>query len=148
MWKYRADRPKKWNSKFAGKQAGSIEEGRYVRITIDYIQYYGHRLAWFYVKGEWPEIDTDHENLIKHDNRWDNLRNATKSQNVMNRKRRADNTSGFKGVSKAADRQKWEARIHIKSKKIHLGVFDTKAEAHAAYCAASEKHFGEFARIE
>lgn len=103
-----------------------------------------HRIAWLYVYGEWPFSDIDHINRNGCDNRIANLRLATKTQNMGNRKRNANNSSGYKGVYK--HRNKWAACIRQNGKTISLGTFNTPQEAHAAYVAAAKKIFGEFAR--
>ena len=69
----------------------------------------------------------DHKNRCKLDNRIENLREATRSQNGANQDISVRNTSGFLGVSK--DRKKWKAFISIDGKQIHLGCFDTALEA-------------------
>ena len=61
-------------------------------------QYSAHRLARLYQTGWWPPAHIDHVNLDKADNRWSNLRAATRSLNGANRFRQANNSSGFKGV--------------------------------------------------
>ncbi len=111
-------------------------------------RYYAHRLAWFYVHGEWPERDLDHEAGNTDDNRIEKIRPASYSQNGMNRKRRSNNRSGFKGVSWHEKKQKWVARIHVEGKQIFLGYFERVEEAAAAYKTAAVKYHGEFARFE
>lgn len=98
--------------------------------------------------GEWPVNDIDHANGGRSDNRWLNLRGATRGQNLANKKMDARNTSGFKGVSWSQKSQKWQAHIKVQRKSMFLGFFDTKEAAHAAYCVAADHHFGEFARPE
>lgn len=115
-------------------------------IRIDGQKYLAHRLAWLHVTGRWPEGDIDHSNRDGFDNRFANLREASRSQNAGNQKRRVTNRSGFKGVARIAGREKWQGKICVRGKQIYLGLFDTPEAAHAAYCAAAEKHFGEFAR--
>jgi len=75
----------------------------------------------------------------------DNLRLATSAQNSANRGKQSNNTSGFKGVSWNKPRGKWRAQIRVGGNQIHLGMFTSKDEAHAAYCEAAEEYFGEFA---
>ena len=87
----------------------------------------------------------DHINGDTLDNRRSNLRVATVSENAMNRKKKATNTSGYKGVNKVKD--KWIARISTNSGRISLGTFDTPEEASEAYCAAALKYHGEFANF-
>lgn len=77
----------------AGEIAGSFDKYGYITIGIDGKYYKAHRLAWFYVHGLWPKEQIDHINLIKDDNRINNLRCATNSQNCMHHLKRIDNTS-------------------------------------------------------
>src|SRR5208337_438545 len=82
LWKWREYRA---SHVWYGDQAGFLENTGYVRIVIDYERYQAHVLAWFYMTGEWPKNKIDHENTISWDNRWENLREATNSQNGGNR---------------------------------------------------------------
>lgn len=129
----------------AGSAAGYIDGAGYHRITVDRVNYYAHHLAWFYVTGEWPDDEIDHRNCERDNNRFANLREATSSQNKWNTRIRRDNTSGFKGVNKAAGR--WRAQIQHAGRQRHLGYFGTATEAHAAYCAAALERDPEFARL-
>jgi hypothetical protein len=95
--------------------------------------------------GEFPEMSIDHINGIKTDNRLQNLRLATKSQNALNSKRHKDNTSGYKGVSWNKRLAKWGARITINGKYKHIGLFKNVEDAASAYAAAAYMHHGEFA---
>jgi AP2 domain len=91
-----------------------------------------------------PRIKVDHRNHDTLDNRRRNLRPATSSQNAANRKGPdTSNTSGYRGVHLHAG-GRWQAKIGINSKVKHLGLFDTKEKAAAAYAAANRKYFGEF----
>ena len=69
-----------------GERAGKTVDKStgYRRICINHILYKSSRLAWFYMTGEWPPTDVDHENTDKSDDRWRNLRLATESNNSMN----------------------------------------------------------------
>lgn len=73
-----------------------------------------------------------------------NLRVCTHSQNMMNRPKNSNNTSGYKGVWKKSNR--WRADIWVNSKKINLGSYRTIEEARDAYIEASKKYHGEFRR--
>jgi hypothetical protein len=130
-----------WKS--SGKRAGNKAAIGYRSIRIDYVSYYEHRLAWFYTYGVWPDDFVDHINQIKDDNRIENLRNATRSQNYVNSKvTRA--SSGMKGVYSHENTRKWRARFINE----HLGYFDTKKEARAAYKVRAIELFGEFAETQ
>lgn len=118
--------------------------GGYANIRINRRGYAAHRLAWLYMTGEWPTLDVDHENRIKTDNRWGNLRLATRAQNNANALKRSRNKSGFKGVT--AFRQKWCAWIRADYKSIYLGLYDSPEEAHEAYLSAARERWGAFAR--
>src|SRR5436190_3052678 len=100
----------------AGDLAGTSSPDGYRRIFINGKPYLAHRLAWFYIFGEWPETEIDHKNTDHGDNSISNLRKATRSQNEGNKSRRADNTSGYKGVRWRNDIEKYEARIRIAGK--------------------------------
>lgn len=125
--------------------AGYAQRDGYRVVFVNGKLYLAHRVAWAIVNGAWPETGIDHINGNKTDNRWDNLRLATKSQNGMNRPAQSNNTSGYKGVSR--NRKRWAASIQEDGLKRHLGTFDTPKEAHAAYCRAALKLYGEFARL-
>ena len=80
----------------------------------------------------------------KNDNRKQNLRVATQSQNLMNTRLRTDNTSGVKGVHWRKDTNKWTATIWVNKKCISLGCFDDFDKAVDARKIAEEKYFGTF----
>lgn len=145
--KYRRDRGKDWNARFSGKIVGGKSVGR-VRITLSNRHYLAHRLAWFYMTGNWPKEQIDHINLNPSDNRFVNLREATHSQNMMNTGLRADNVAGLKGVSWRKDKKKWGARIRFNGVRKKLGYFDDPEAAYRAYCEAAAKYHGDFSRTE
>lgn len=117
---------------------------QYIAVTLRGHQIKAHRLAFFYMKGHWPVADVDHENLDSCDNRWSNLRPATRSLNCANKRVRRDSASGLKGVHRRRDR--YLASISDAGKRLHLGCFDTAEAAHAAYVTKARELFGEFAR--
>jgi hypothetical protein len=131
----------------AGDRAGRAIKG-YREIRIDGVAYYEHRLAWFYVRHEWPISYLDHINLDKADNRLSNLREATKSQNNFNTKCRVKNRVGMKGVSWNTKRRKWRATIAADRHRHCLGFFDSPEEARAAYAKAAVLLHGVFANTE
>jgi len=129
-----------------GCEAGCVNNDGYKVIRIDGVLYSAHCLAWFYMTGEWPRPACDHWDLDKANNRWLNLRLATKSQNGANRPLQSNNKSGLKGARWHKMAAKWESYIKKDGKKIHLGLFASAADAHEAYCIAAEQLYGEFAR--
>lgn len=142
-WKWRADMPRNWNMRRAGKPAGSLSKRGYVNIMIDDVGYRAHRLAWMFVHGSVP-FEIDHEDGHGDHNWLSNLREADHFQNMQNKRGQG---RGLKGVSR------WRGRFaaSIRSggtpgKLQHLGIFATEEAAHAAYVAAAQKLFGEFAR--
>lgn len=130
----------------AGDVAGSVNDRGYVKVVVDGKSYRAHALAWLYVHGRWPEGRLDHRDLDRSNNRIDNLREATGSQNQANRSKQANNTSGYKGVYWLKSQKKWLAKVVRNGKQYHLGLHDTVEAAHAAYKAGSERLHGEFAR--
>jgi hypothetical protein len=131
-----------------GDQAGTVADDGYRVIQIDGWSYKASRLAWFYHYGRWPSPRADHRDLDRDNNRIENLREATDSQNAANVGLLSSNTSGFKGVSRASpNRTKpWKAEIRKDQKRKFLGYFGTAEEASAAYIAAAKVVHGEFSR--
>lgn len=127
----------------AGAVAGCV--GSYVQVMVDRKNYKAHRLAWFWMTGEWPPAEIDHKNGSGADNRFEVIRPATSSQNKMNRRLSSQNSSGFKGAFLDKRDGRWYSRISVNRRLIHLGRFDTAEEAHAAYAAAARQAYGEFA---
>ena len=125
-----------------GQIAGSETDKGYIRIEIYGKSYAAHKLAWFYIYGEWPNL-LDHKNQIKGDNRISNLRLATVQQNNRNRDAQINNMLGVKGVG--IHNRKYRARIRVNGTLIHLGSYRTIEEAVNARRNAEKIYFGEFA---
>ena len=132
-----------------GAIAGQVEQG-YVRIRIDGRRYFAHRLAWLYVTGEWPKQEIDHIDGMSDNNRFANLREATRGENRRNSRKGKETKSQFKGVVYApysrSKTRKWRAIITAAKRTHHLGYFETPEEAHAAYAAKARELFGSFMR--
>jgi hypothetical protein len=124
--------------------AGCKHSNGYIYIVIDYKQYRAHRLVWLYYYGHFPEHAIDHINHIKHDNSLLNLREATHSENSINRFRHRKSKSGFKCVYWNATNKKWQASTQFNSKYIFLGLFDTAEETSNAYQEFAKNNHGEF----
>jgi hypothetical protein len=131
-----------------GDIAGSRSKAGYWCIHVSGRSYKAHQLAWLYVTGVWGRPTIDHRDLDKANNRWSNLRRATRSANGANRRRHRNNACGFKGVYLHRKSGKWHAQIRKDGKAYYLGSFSTPQDAHKAYVAVARDLFGEFARAE
>lgn len=130
IWKTR-------QSDIKGQIAGWID-GDYRRTTIDGRSYRVHRIVFLWHHGYFPQ-EVDHINRNTLDNRIENLRPATHTQNMHNRKKLRNNTSGFTGVFKVSD-TRYRAIASLNGKLTHLGRYSTPEEASGAYQAFVEKH--------
>lgn len=119
-----------WGRQKAGDEAGCISPQGYRYLTFKGRATPAHRLAWLWAHGSWPEGDVDHINRDRMDNRLKNLRVVTRSVNIHNSPGRG--VSGFKGVTAASKGKRWEARITVARKPLHLGAYATAEEAAAA----------------
>ena len=128
-----------------GTFAGSCYRKGYIKIQIGRRRYSAHRLAFLYMKGEWPTDHVDHRDRNTSNNRWSNLRDATNAQNILNRGRQTNNTSGRAGVHWAANMGKWQARVALNGTRVNLGYFDKIEDAIAARLAAERSEYGAFA---
>lgn len=137
IWRYNPNMPKNWNSRWNGQFAGWLDDKGYVKIGLAGTHYFGHRLAWLYVFGYLPEM-IDHINGNASDNRIENLREATMSQNLANSHKLV------RGVFE--ERGRYRATIRVQGEAIHLGIYNNKELAQAAYNEAAELHFKTYAR--
>ena len=133
-------------SKF-GNTAGYIDEKGYIRISIKGRTYRAHRLAYLWMTGEWPKNQIDHIDLVKSNNKWENIRPATNSENAMNKPKQQNNTSGHRGVHLHKHSGKWIASIKINQVRFYLGYFSDKKEAIEIYKNASRFWFSEFDNV-
>lgn len=129
------------------RPAGCNGKHGYKQIMINGEIFLAHRVIFALYYGFWPNEQIDHINGNKGDNRIENLREASHSQNNHNRPNYRNNTTGFKGVHTRKDYNKFLARIRINGVAIHLGVFDTAEEASAAYRQAAIKYHKDYAAV-
>lgn len=134
-------------NKVCGKPAGTIHKRfGYLRTLINRKSYANHRLIFLYYNGYIPEY-IDHIDGNKLNNKIENLRAATKSQNNSNSRISKLNTSGIKGVDFHAGTNKWRARISLNKKSIHVGYFDNLEDARVKINEERIKYHKEFANF-
>lgn len=127
--------------KTKGSVAGSINSDGYLQVGFNGSRYLLHRLAFLYMKGEWPKNFVDHKDTDKLNNKWCNLRDVLRKVNNRNRSVQKNNTSGVVGVSWDKINSKWFASICVEGKMIGLGRFNYKEDAILARMTA-EKDYG------
>lgn len=132
-------------------ESGVFErKGRYIGIRKDannYLRahykgksYSVQRLIWIYMTGNAPSGDIDHIDHDRSNNKWINLREVTRKQNMQNAKRSKASTSGFTGVTWCKQQSQWQAQIMIDGKCKKLGRFNSKIDAIAERIRAN-KHY-------
>lgn len=126
-----------WNTMYAGKPALiMVDDKGYLVGSIFDRPHKAHRVMWLLRTGDWPAGQIDHENGVKSDNRFCNLRVVTNSENAKNKAISDRNKSGALGVFWCPRNRKWRAEIRINRKSKYLGLFDEREKAIAARKAA------------
>lgn len=122
-----------WNARYAGTEAFTARNEKGYRVgTVFYKRAFAHRIAWLLHYGSWPKQEIDHINGIPTDNRIENLRDVTNSENHRNCRRRKDNTSGITGVVWFKSTSRWKAQIHVNGQTKSVGYFTDFNDAVAA----------------
>lgn len=129
---------------FKGSEAGTINDTGYMYISIKNKKYRLHRIIFLYHHGFLPRA-VDHVDGDKLNNKIENLRGCSLSENQYNSTTRKDNTSGVKGVSFHKMSDKWQAVIRFKGKQKHLGLFGVLYSAENTVKAERERLHKEFA---
>ncbi|AXC43108.1 homing endonuclease [Salmonella phage S124] len=127
------------------KIAGTIT-GNYMIVCYNYQRYMAHIISFILDKGYQPEGIIDHKDGDTLNNRPDNLREASNTQNMCNAKLRKDNSSGFKNVFK--ERNNWRVRIRVNGKEYSKRGFPTAEAANEYAIKWREELHGDFARHE
>jgi hypothetical protein len=104
-----------------GTEAGATTSNGYRVLSIKRQKYLSHRVAWFFITGEYPTKQIDHINHNRSDNSQCNLRLVTESENKRNQRLRADNKSGVCGVVWDKNSNSWKAQLRIDNVNMHLG---------------------------
>ena len=129
----------------AGSKAGCVNGRGYLVVGIKYKKYLVHRIIWA-MHGNDPAAVLDHINGDTQDNKIENLRASTHTENMCNAKRSKRNTSGVKGVSWNKTARKWIGSVWYQYKMHKTPPFDSKEECAAAVMTLRCGLHGEFAR--
>ena len=141
-------RKKKWRDQPAMTKVGSKTcNGRYLSSSMGSVYYRAHIIAWALMTDQLPENEIDHINGDGCDNRWVNLRQATRQQNNINQTIRKDNTSGFKGVVKQSRSKTWKVQLNVDGKRCSKTGFTSKEQAAHAYDLWAVDVYGSFAKL-
>ena len=126
-WKHRRSGRQTW------KPVGYLSEKGYFIVVYMGHHFRVHRLIWIYHNGSIPDdLQIDHINGVRHDNRIENLRIVTNQENQFCRRR-------VKGCFWDATQDKYRAKITVNGKAIYLGYFDSEQEARRVYRAAKRR---------
>lgn len=123
-----------------GMPVGTPHSLGYLKMKVGGRYYFVHRVVFLYCYERWP-IQIDHVDKDKTNNRLENLRECSYSQNNAHRGLMRNNTSGLKGVSQRSGSVKWVAQVGYDI----IGRFDTRLEAARAYDAVTIERYGPFA---
>lgn len=132
--------------RYTGKIKGSPHPKGHLKIKIDGETHYAHRLAFLYMNGKFPQNQIDHKNLDPSDNVWENLREATHSQNRRNTSGYRNSKTGMKGVSLDTRSGLYKAQISTDDGRLLLGMYEKASQAKSAYDLAAYLFHQEFAR--
>lgn len=143
-------RPSKYHSDLVGEKAGHPymcgKNKEYTAIQINGRKYKASRLAYLYMTGKHPKHLIDHINGNSLDDRWENLREVTHTQNMWNLSLRSKSSGLPMGVRKTRC-GKYEARIRKNGELETIGVFDSPDNAHNSYIAKRREYFGKYNRL-
>lgn len=128
----------------AGCPHVSTRGARRITVGIDGFRYMAHCLIWLWMTGVWPRDEIDHKDGNGWNNRWENLREATRTQNNRN-VRKTNKSTGVRGVRRTKSGT-YQTRICVDRHSFDLGTYSTLDKAVAAYESAAIQYHGEFSR--
>ena len=143
LFRWRKMQPSKTKTYAPGWFKGNKGIRNYRSLWIDKRRYLAHVIAYVIVVGRWPIHEVDHRDRDQANNKWINLRHATRHQNAKNRTVGKNNKTGVRGVTTFGDR--FRASIVTNKRYIHLGLYDLIEDAAQVRRAAEQKYYGEFA---
>lgn len=134
-----------FNSRFAGRPVTNVGKNGYITMSICDHPYLAHRVIWKLVTGRDPVEMIDHIDGNRANNRWENLREATRQQNCMNRTVGSKSATGVSGVRFEPKTGRYIVAVSVRNRSVHVGCFDTLDDAIVARKNALALHYGEFA---
>ncbi len=140
---------KSFNTRFANKKAGRINDAGYETICVLGKSYLAHRLAYAFMAGRFPTKNyvIDHKNHMRSDNRWCNLRKCNRSENACSTFSKGRGRSYFKGVSFCKETGLWLSRLTKSGNVMFLGRFKHAIDAAIAYDGAANLYHGQYATL-
>jgi hypothetical protein len=137
-----------WNTRFCEKQAFCHTKALgYQEGVVMWNRLYAHRVIWAMQTGTWPENQIDHIDNDPSNNKWVNLRAATRAENSCNKTKKKNSTSKYLGVYLYRDKKTWIAKASKNNKNIHIGYFKSEEDAARAYDLRAKQVHGEFANL-
>ena len=123
-----------------GSVVKSVSSEGYIQVGVDGQRRLAHHVVWAWWYGTELVGDIDHINRDRKDNRISNLRDVSRSDNLLNAE--YANSTGFAGVAKVAS-GRFAAGIHVKRARVYIGTYDTAEQAHLAYVERHIQLYGE-----
>ncbi|WP_264840526.1 HNH endonuclease [Burkholderia cenocepacia] len=135
---------KPWPRRLPGSVAGGLNKHGYWEVRTSGMRAFGHRLAWAFMTGEWPQHIVDHIDTDRANNAWSNLRAADPSESSWNTAHRVLPMSGVKGVSWHELAKKWDVRVCVRG-QLFRERHALLADAEAAAIRLRNRHHGQYA---